>query len=82
MITFKKFLLESQNNTLVRLGTIVIVSKVRSLHQKVLNTPDLENKINLVSQQNVYTSYLCGLLIADSINDKTLIQRFKNGAGK
>lgn len=76
MISFKDYLLIEQGAypTWVKGTVLLLTLKIRNLENQIKNEKDITTKINLLSTQLKFTSYLSSLGIAVDTKDKTLVK--------
>lgn len=76
MVTFKDYLLFEQGTypTWVKGTVLLLTLKIRNLENQIKNEKDIITKINLLSTQLKFTSYLSSLGIAVDTKDKTFIK--------
>ena len=65
----------TEKNIAYRASALMLQVKVNSIKNSIYATKEIERKIDLLAQQNVYVASLTLLDIATSTNDRSLIQR-------
>ena len=76
MISFKDYLLIEQGDYPAWVkGTVLLLTlKIRNLESQIKNENDITKKVDLLSTQLKFTSYLSSLGIAVDTKDKTLVK--------
>ena len=65
----------TEKNIAYRASALMLQVKVNSIKNSIYATKEIERKIDLLAQQNVYVASLTLLDIATSTSDRSLIQR-------
>lgn len=65
----------TEKNTLYRASALMLQTKVNAIKNSIYATKEIERKLDLLAQQNVYVASLTLLDIATSTSDRSLIQR-------
>lgn len=76
MISFKDYLLIEQGAypPWVKGTVILLTLKIRNLESQIKNEQDITKKVDLLSTQLKFTSYLSSLGIAVDTKDKTIVK--------
>lgn len=70
-------LVEGKSPIWVKGVVLGIILKIRSLHSQIVNEKDSNQQNKLISQQNKLLSYISGLGIGFSSNDKVVQNRLR-----
>ena len=81
MVRFKDFIVEGKYPNWVRISVGVFVLKIKSLSDKIESEKDPVEQNKLISKQNQLLSYISGLSVGVSTNDKLLVQKLKSQKG-
>ena len=65
----------TEKNIAYRATALLLQTKVNAIKNSIYGTKEIERKIDLLAQQNVYVAPLTLLDIATSTSDRSLIQR-------
>ena len=65
----------TEKNIAYRATALLLQTKVNAIKNSIYGTKEIERKIDLLAQQNVYVASLTLLDIATSTSDRSLIQR-------
>lgn len=81
MIRFRDYIniTEGRYPMWLKVTTVGLVMKVRSLQQQIDQSKDAVVQNKLIAQQNNLLSYISGLGIAVSSSDRALLNRLKSG---
>ena len=84
MIRFTEYLNLTEGRSPVWVKGVVlgIVLKIRSLHNQIMNEKDPTQQNKLISQQNKLISYISGLGIGFSANDRVVQNRLRTMSRK
>ena len=78
MKRFKEFISEGSYPFWLKAATAAMVLKIRNLSKQIENEDDPVKQNKLISRQNNLLSYIDGLGIAVSTDDKKLMSRMKS----
>lgn len=79
MYRFREYLILTEGRSPIWVKGVVlgIILKIRSLHSQIVNEKDPNQQNKLISQQNKLLSYISGLGIGFSSNDKVVQNRLR-----
>lgn len=68
---------ENNNSNLIKGSMIAISVKLNDLEKQIKQEKNVRRKLDLLAKQNKLLSYMTGIGIGFSTNDKSIMQKFR-----